>query len=224
MRIAHAEKTIEDYVSEYDMVSFLNEDLLKALQLFHFSPYSNIYIEQDEQHYLYFLVEGQVQCNHYHLNGKLAVFALSQPFCVIGDLEILSDKSLNSNVTAMENTVMLGIPSHIVERYGANDPRFLRFLLEQLRGKMFKSTSLQTNQVLPAVNRLAVYILANLTSNEERKMVVTLPNKEELASLMGTTPRHLNRVLKQLVESGGISAGYPLVHILDRKCLEEFTL
>lgn len=224
MRITEAEETIQGYIPAFGMANFLNEDLLKALQLFHFSAYSNIYIEEDEQHFLYFLIKGQVQCNHYHLNGKLAVFALSKPFCVIGDLEILSEKRLNSNVIATENTIMLGIPSHIIERYGANDPRFLRFLLEQVREKMIKSTSLQTNQVLPVSNRLAVYILANSRLNENEETIIILPTKEELASLMGTTPRHLNRVLKQLIESGSISAGYPLVHILDKQTLKELTL
>lgn len=223
MRIVNAEKTIQDYVSVHHMASFLNEDLLDALQLFHFPAYSHIYIEQDKQHYLYFLIEGQVQCNHYHLNGKLAVFALSQPFCLIGDLEILSDKPLNSNVTATENTIMLGIQSDIVQRYGANDPVFLRFLLEQIREKMFKSTSLQTANVLPTINRLAIYMLANSTWNENKGCMIILPSKEELASLMGTTPRHLNRVIKQLVESGAISGGYPLVQILNRTALENLT-
>lgn len=224
MRIAHAEKTIEEYVLEYDMASFLNDDLLNTLQLFHFAPYSNIYLEQEELHYLYFLVEGQVQCNHYHLNGKLAVFALSKPFCLIGDLEVLSDKPLNSNVIATEHTVMLGIPKQIIERYGANDPIFLRFLLDQVREKMFKSTSLQTAQVLPTNNRLAVYMLANSTKNENEEHIIILPNKEDLASLMGTTTRHLNRVLKQLVEAESISSTYPRVRILDRNALEELTL
>ena len=88
MRVMNAEDTIQAYVSKFAMASFLNDDLLNQLELFHFSAYSNVYIEEDIQHYLYFLVEGQVQCNHYQLNGNLAVIALSDPFCAIGDLEI----------------------------------------------------------------------------------------------------------------------------------------
>jgi CRP/FNR family transcriptional regulator, putaive post-exponential-phase nitrogen-starvation regulator len=220
MRVIQPEKTIQHYVSAFDMTRFLNSDLLRHLQLFHFPAYTNIYIAQDEQHYLYFLVEGTVQCSHYHLNGKLAVLALSSPFAAIGDLEILSQERVRSNVISMQETTMLGIASSIVHHYGANDPRFLRFLIDQLREKLFKSTDLQVNQVLPVINRLAVYILAQPTYDVD---AVVLPGKEELASLMGTTPRHLNRVLRELLELGAIGTGYPLVRILNRSVLQDLT-
>lgn len=218
MRVKNAEKTIQDYVEQFGMTRFLNENLLDHLHLFHFPAYSSVYIEQDEQHYLYFLVEGQVQCSHYHPSGKLAVIALSEPFAAIGDLEILSDLRVKSNVIATQPTTMLGIDSVAVERYGANDPRFLRFLIEQLRDKLIKSDALQANYVMPVINRLAVYLLAQPAANASG--AVLMPDKESLASLLGTTTRHLNRVLRELVEEGAISEGYPLVRLLNREWLE----
>lgn len=221
MRFAGAEKTIQHYVAQFGLARFLNENLLDHLQLFHFPVYSSIFVEQDEQHYLYFLVEGQVQCSHYHLNGKLAVSAVSKPFAAIGDFEILSDMRVKSNVIATQETTMLGIARAVIERYGADDPRFLRFLIDQLREKLMKTNALQMNQVLPVINRLAVYLLAQPAANAEG--AILLPDKEGLASLMGTTPRHLNRVLRELVDDGCISAGYPLVRILNREALEALT-
>lgn len=222
MRINSLEETIEGYVSKFDMSSFLNEHLIANLELFHFPIYSHIYIEQDEQHYLYFLLKGQVQCNHYHLNGKLAVFALANPFAAIGDIEILNDEKVQSNVIATQDTIMLGIASDIVRRYGAHDPTFLRFLIDELRRKLYETNSLQMNQILPVINRLALYMLAQAQKHEKDELV--LPDKEDLASLLGATPRHLNRVIKELVESEIISSGYPLVHIYNREALEELTL
>ena len=214
----YSQDAIQHYVSRFEMASFLNEDLLENLQLFHFPAYSNVYIASAEQEFLYFLVEGQVQCNHYHLNGKLAVIAVCEPFLAIGDIEILSDERLHSNVITTRDTTMLGLARPIVQRYGANDPRFLRFLVEQLRRKLYETNIMQTNQVLPVINRLVIYMLA-----QAREDKVILPDKEGLASLLGTTTRHLNRVLKELVESGCISEGYPLVHLLNRQALEDLT-
>lgn len=219
MRVANAEQTIEHYISKFEIDRFLNDDLLAHLRLFHFPAYSHVYVEEDEQHYLYFLVEGQVQCSHYHLNGKLAVIALSEPFAAIGDMEILSDVRVQSNVIATQDTIMLGIERHIVERYGANDPRFLRFLIDQLRHKLYETNALQMNQILPVINRLALYILAHTSADD----VIMPPDKEDLASLLGTTSRHLNRVLKELVEAEIISSEYPQIHIRNRPALEELT-
>ncbi|MAS36670.1 MAG: Crp/Fnr family transcriptional regulator [Anaerolineaceae bacterium] len=220
IRTIQAEDVIQRYIAEFSMADFLNDDLLAQLQLFRFPAFSNVYTEQDEQHYLYFLVRGQVQCSHYHLNGKLAVFAVSSPFTAIGDLEILTDERVHSNVIATEDTTMLGIARHAVHRYGAHDPRFLHFLIDQLRAKLYKTNSLQMNQILPVISRLAVYMLAQPANADN---AIDLPSKEELASMLGATPRHLNRVLKELVESGSISAGYPRVHILDRATLQAFS-
>jgi CRP-like cAMP-binding protein len=214
-----ADTTIREYVDRFEMARFLNADMLRHLQLFCFPAYANVYVEEDEQHYLYFLVEGQVQCSHYHLNGRLAVIALTNPFAAIGDFEILSEARVFSNVVATQETTMLGIASDMVERYGAADPRFLRFLIDQLRAKLYQTNSLQINQVLPVINRLAVYILAQPICDDG---VIVLPEKEGLASLLGTTTRHLNRVLKELVDSGAVSLEHALLRILDRALLEDF--
>lgn len=219
MRVADAQATIQHYVEKFKMADFLNDDLLAQLQLFQFPIYANIFMEQDEQHYLYFLVEGTLQCSHYHLNGKLVVFALSNPFSAIGDLEILDDELLNSNVIATEKSTLLGIERRIVQQYGANDPRFLRFLNRQLKEKLYKSNSLQTSHILPVINRLALYILAQRKSDADS--AVTLPSKDDLASLLSTTPRHLNRVLRELVATGAIAEGYPRIHIRDISLLCE---
>ena len=215
MRVLQSDETIQRYVEKYDMASFLNSELLRHLQLFSFQTTANVYREQDQQHYLYFLVEGSVQCSHYHLNGQAAVFALSSPFTVIGDLEIMSDLPVWSDVIAVEETTMLGIASDIIAYYGADDPKFLRFLIEQLREKLYKAGKLHVNQGLPVLHRLVMYILAQ----QPQDGVVILPGKEHLASLLGTTTRHLNRVLSQLVEMDAIDGVYPRLRVLDRSLL-----
>lgn len=219
MRVANAEDKIRYHVDRFDMARFLNEDLLDHVGLYHFPAYTNVYIQDDEQHVLYFLVEGQVQCNHYHLDGKLAVYSLANPFAVIGDFEILTDKRVHSNVIATRDTTMLGIASSEVDHYGADDPRFLRFLIDQLRDKLYQKNVLQYGYILPLVNRLAIHLLAQPSDDNGE---ILLPDKEVLASLLGVTTRHLNRVLRELGESGSMSAvDYPRVRILDRQTLQD---
>lgn len=210
--------SIQDYVAQFEMTRFLNDDLIKHLRLFHFAPYSHVYMEADEQDYLYFLVKGQVQCSHYHTNGKLAVFALSKPFAVIGDIEILREEKINSNVIATEDSILLGLSRPIVHRYGANDPQFLRFIIDQLSSKLYETNNLTVNQILPVVNRLVAYLLAQPIN---ARGTITLPNKEDLASLLGTSTRHLNRVLRELNEIGHIQLNYPDIILIDERALQD---
>jgi len=217
MQTRTPDKTIDAYVAQYALADVLNDRLLDALRLVTFPIYSTVCVEGAEQHYLYFLVEGQVQCSHYHPNGKLAVIAMSNPLTAIGDLEILDEDYLRSNVIATQPSTMLAIPKDIVQTYGAADPEFLRFLLDQYRGKIYRSNAIQMSQVLPLNSRLSLYMLSQLS---EGNTSVILPAKDELASLLGTTTRHLNRVIRQLVDAEYISAGYPMVTILDHPALE----
>ncbi|NJL95014.1 MAG: winged helix-turn-helix domain-containing protein, partial [Anaerolineae bacterium] len=60
-----------------------------------------------------------------------------------------------------------------------------------------------------------MYILAQQSQAD----VVTLPSKEASCSLPGTTTRHLNRVLKQLSETGAVSGAYPQLRVLNRALL-----
>lgn len=46
-----------------------------------------------------------------------------------------------------------------------------------------------------------------------------MPDKDVLASMLGTTVRHLNRVIKDLVNEEIIGSGYPGLKIKDKKDL-----
>lgn len=217
MRVKDASSIIHSYIQQYKMADFLNEALLSHLELMKFPAYANVYWEEEEQRYFYFLVEGQLQCYHYHLNGKLGVFAVSDPFMAIGDIEILNNEPVKSNVIATRDSTVLALKTDDIERYGADDPRFLRFLIEELRNKLYKTNHLQVTQLLPVTSRLATYLMAQ---PRDQTGTVILPNKESLASLLGTSFRHLNRVIKTFVDDGIIQVDYPHVRIVNLEGLK----
>ncbi len=213
---ARRNREVQSYIEKYEMDAFLNRNLLAALRLFRFPKHASIFIEQAEPTYLYFLVQGQLQCTHFHMNGKPAVIALTEPFAAIGDLEIMNNVPVYSSVIATRPVELLGIAAPVVNRYGAEDARFLRFLVDQLREKLYRSNSIQATQVLPVSARLATYILSLPGDGD-----IPLPDKESLASMLGTTARHLNRVLRELIDAGALEGGYRTLRVADRIMLQE---
>lgn len=207
---------IAGYVSQFEMHRFLNEELINGLRLRTYDAYQTVLLEDRPVRNLSFLVEGRLQCTHYHMNGKAAVIALTEPFAAIGDMEILSDRPIRSNVIATQSTTMLAIPNILVERHGADDPRFLRFLLDEVRTKLLESNAVRVAHVLRVASRLGLFILSKTGACNS----TVLPSKAVLASLLGTTERHLNRVILELVENGAIETKYPNVHVLDRDVLQ----
>jgi CRP/FNR family putative post-exponential-phase nitrogen-starvation transcriptional regulator len=211
--------TIQHYVTKFDMGRFLNPNLLGQLRLFRYNADETVFFEQSRIRYLYFQVEGQVRCAHYNSNGTLAVVGLTDPFTALGDVEILNEELSSTSVVTTEPAILLGLPMEAARSEGLKDPLFLHFLVEQLTGKLQDSTFLRLGHLLPVKSRLAVYILAQRPSGENG--VVILPEKENLASMLGTSMRHLNRVFKDLIDKEIIGNGYPGVRIKNIVSLEK---
>jgi CRP/FNR family transcriptional regulator, putaive post-exponential-phase nitrogen-starvation regulator len=185
------------YIHDFKLDEHLNSDLLRCLRRYQFPPQTEIYAQAAEQTRLYFLVSGQAQVYCYHPNGKISILALLSPLAVIGDLELFSFDNLQTNVITVEHTVLLGIEKEFVVKYGYNDPRFLRFIIHHLTTKLYETSLIQLGNGLPLINRLATYLLT-----QSPKDGLVFPSKPHLAALLGTTHRHLNRVLKTLESEG----------------------
>jgi CRP/FNR family transcriptional regulator, putaive post-exponential-phase nitrogen-starvation regulator len=211
------EKVLSQYIAEYNLNKILNEKLISQLRMLRLESYTTILCEQTTISHLYFLVEGEIQCATYHPNGTLAVVAILTPFNVIGDVEIMGTAKTSSTVITTCPSVLLGLPVSAVQQHGMNDPSFLHLIIDQLTIKLQKSTSLRLGHLLPLKSQLALYIITQ--SESQNSPVVILPEKEVLASMLGTSYRHLNRVMKELISQGAIGTGYPGVRVKSKELL-----
>lgn len=205
------------YIEFFSLDQFLSCPLLKSIEVFQYSAHRTIVLEQSEINYLYLLVDGQLRCAHYQYNGRLAVFNLMNPLSAIGDVEMFSEEKTSTAVITTLPSVLLGIPRTVVERDGVADPNFMRFFVGGLRSKIYNSASLHLGHLLPVKARFAFYVL--MLPGAQNGKVVILPDKETLASMLGATVRHLNRVIRDLIDDGAIGEGYPGVGIKNQAIL-----
>jgi len=185
---------IYQYIDQYDLETHLNPDLLRCLRLHRFEAQSTVYESQTELRHVYFLVNGKAQVSYYLANGKRSIIAMISPFSVIGDIELFEDRPLQLNVITTENSIFLGIKKADVLQFGYNDPQFLRFIIHHMSRKLRGSGYNQLSYDLPLVNRLANYLLIQKIDNN----IIIPESKTLIADLLGTSPRHLNRVIKTL--------------------------
>lgn len=205
------EKNLEYYIKEFNIGRFLNEKLLSHIQILHLEAYETLIAEQSIPQYFYLLVEGQIKCAHYHSNGTLAVVQIMHPFSALGDVELINKHRAMTAAVATRPSVVLGIPASIIRDEGMNDPLFLQFISEELVKKLHDSTALRLGHLLPVKSRLALFVVSKPDAADGN--ILVFPEKEALASMLGTTYRHLNRVLKELMEENTIGPGYPGVRI-----------
>lgn len=218
---------VELYIDQFKLRDVLNPDLLRHLRRVEFARQHTIPVHTPERDSFYLLVAGRVQISHTHLNGKRSVLAELTPLAAIGDLELFNSpdfaavaSDVVTHVVTVEDSVLLSLEQSIVRRYGRDDPRFLRFIIHTLSQKLYHTSAAQVGNVLPLANRFASFLLQQQSSGER----VEIPPKEDLAGYLGTTARHLNRVIRQFQERGWIAVEGRTVRILQRGEVEQMAV
>lgn len=211
MPVSDDAAVIAKAVEAFGLRQHLNADLLRGLRLFTFPAQSQVYAQAGDPTYLYLLIEGRMEV---HLDQ--AVLALLEPLSLVGDVELFSPQPSLSTVTTIDACRCLGIERAMAQRFGADDPRFLRLIIANLSAKLQGASSIQSEHRLPLVSRLAAYLLRQADGN-----TLHFTSKVQLAALLGSTPRHLNRVLRQMEADGLLEAGPRALLLRDHARLEK---
>jgi len=175
--------------------------MIEALQLQAYVKGEYLYRQDETAETFYLLLEGKLQVDYFHADGHQAVFSFVTPFSTLGDLELFEAWSAVKNVQALEDSLVLAAPAHLIRQHGTEDARFLRFILHHVIQKIDFSSTLQAQTTLSLACRLARYLLYRL---QKDGVVLHLEKREALAAMLGTSVRHLNRTLRQLSELGVI--------------------
>ena len=99
-------------------------------------------------------------------------------------------------------------------------PIFLRFIISSLEKKLRNNSLYSSINILyPLENRFASYLLSVVPSDSN---TITIEGVNHISELLGSSYRHLNRVIKALIDSNIIKKTKKEIHILDISKLEAF--
>ncbi|UHA73426.1 Crp/Fnr family transcriptional regulator [Paenibacillus sp. 481] len=215
MKTNYDQTTIQHYFAKYDLGNlFLNPDSL-PIQLRVYEPNELVLTEGDELDGLYFQVEGRTKVSSSVETGKALLLRFCHPLSVFGDIELIQKVSIQSQVEAIQQTTFVFINKRFVETTLMQDHKFLYALLKQLSYKLQTCTTASRINLLASVEeRFASYLLTTRLQNEFGKEILT-PHIPEIASLIGTTPRHLNRVIQKLNKMNVLSKEKKKICVLD---------
>ena len=122
------------------------------------------------------------------------------------------------DVVATETSILLGLHKDDALRYGYDDPRFLRFLLSYMSAKLHGRGYAVMSSTLPLVNRVVLYLFGQAIENDN----ISVESKTEVADLLGTTTRHLNRIIKSLEDDDVIHWQKNRVIVKDMQKLQSY--
>lgn len=205
---------LEHYLTQQEL-QVLPKATHEHFTLVRYEPGATICVQGDDAHHLHFLVDGKIRVAHTSAAGKRLVLSFKRPFDLIGDIEYVRRTPYLNTVEAVTAVEMLVIRFDDLARHAADDVAWLHYLLEEITRKFeLKSQSMSFNLFYPVDVRLASYLLS--MTPDERALGSTVDELTDIADLIGTSYRHVNRTLKRFVEQGLIERDRRSITIIDR--------
>ncbi len=206
-------KKLNYYVNKYKINEIFSNNMLPYMEIHCFKKNEYICLSGEDLRYLYFFVEGKSKVYITTPNGKTLLIRFYSPVQVVGEIEILNKSTIECNIQAIKECICIAIPRKEIEEKCLKDPKFLYYISTHLSLKLSSaSLSSSVNMLYPLENRLASY--TNEYSNNTE-------NITQISELLGSSYRHLLRVLNRLESEGIIKRNNKKIIILDKDRLEE---
>ncbi|MCS7460250.1 Crp/Fnr family transcriptional regulator [Paenibacillus doosanensis] len=220
MKVYTEHHKLQPYMSKFDLSQIFIDPPSVTIQLREYERGESVLAEGDELDGLYFQVEGLTKVSSSVETGKSLLLRFCRPLSIFGDIELIQKVAVQSRVEAVEASRFLYIDKRTVERKLMREHRFLNELLKHLAYKLQTCTTASRINLLASVEeRLAIYLLTTRFPNEFGKEIQT-PHIPEIASVIGTTPRHLNRVIHKLHALGILQKARKSFEVLDWEQLD----
>ncbi|MEH7072899.1 Crp/Fnr family transcriptional regulator [Neobacillus drentensis] len=208
------------YLQTHQLEQIFHEPFLPHLTLYSFEQGEFICSQGDASEFLYVLVKGKVKIYTSSPEGKTLILSFKKPLEVIGDIEYVRSIDIINTVEAVSPVWMIGIHHRWLKKYGSDHAPFLQFLLDIITRKFhLKNNSMTFNIMYPVEVRLASYLLS--VSFDEADSLLKNISIKDAANLIGTSYRHLNRVITQFCAEGLIERSRGSILVKDKKGLLE---
>jgi len=155
-------------------------------------------------------------------NGKSYLLSFYEPMQVLGDVELMNDPKMgcNCHVEALVECDCIAIPMELVVEKFLDDNAFLRAIGRSLAVKTYQeSMASSVNLLYTLESRLAAYILALPIEKNE---ILLGESYSDMADLLGTSYRHLARVMTKFEEENLISKSRKTINILNESGLRDY--
>ncbi|WP_227394883.1 Crp/Fnr family transcriptional regulator [Jeotgalibacillus aurantiacus] len=206
------------YLTKYDLQDLFPKELQQVMQVRTFAPGKKLLLQGETATAMLLLVEGKVKVSMLSPEGKRLIVAFKTPFDIVGDVEYVTHGPLINTVESVMETTVIEIPYTVLRNGMAQNAAWLQFLLEAITKKFeLKSHTMNFNLLYPVDVRVASYLLS-MTPVKEKIESASLV---DMADLIGTSYRHLNRVLSQFQKAGWISKSRGSIEILNRASIME---
>ena len=227
--MAHDEEQlrIKQWLTEYNMVELFHETTFAQMSIKQLQS-GELLIKNGEQlQHLYIQVEGKLKISTALPNGRTLLLRFCQPISLLGDIELINGEQAKVFAEAVNTSTVIVVPFVALQKYEMKHAQFLRYLLDHISHKLNSiSLSASVNVLTSVESRFASYLISISQNTEHLKFKrgeLETTKLTEIAELLGTSYRHLNRVIKKFVDKGLILKHYNGIVIKDMDGLKKLS-
>ena len=213
-------------ISSIPLFKGLNESHYKELSMIvvetGFKRGQNIFSEGDDGTGFYVVATGRVKIFKLSPEGREQILHIFGPGEIFGEVPVFSGERFPANAEAMEESRIYYFPRDSLIAVIERNPSIALNMLAELSMRLRRFTSLIDDLSLKEVpGRLAAHLLYLSEQKEGSSELELNITKGQLASLLGTIPETLSRILTKMGGQGLIESNGPRIKIIDREGLEE---
>ena len=205
-----------------DLPEDQQRDLAGIVKDMSFSRGRDIFSEGDEGTGFYVVISGRVKIYKISPEGREQILHIFGPGELFGEVPVFAGKRFPASAATLEESRIFYFSRDSLIRLIEENPAIAMNMLAVLSLRLRGFTAMIDDLSLKEVpGRLAAYLLylsGQKKGSTELELNIT---KGQLASLLGTVPETLSRILSRISSGGLIESDGSRIRILDREGLEE---
>jgi CRP-like cAMP-binding protein len=179
-----------------------------------------IFSEGDAGNGFYVIIAGKVKIFKLSFDGKEQILHILGPGEPFAEVAVFTGSTYPANAIALEKSRLFFFPRKAFAELIATQPALAMNMLAtlSLRLKQF-AHMIEALSLKEVPGRLAAYILVDSKQDSTEQTIKLTVSKTQLASLLGTIPETLSRILAKMNKQGLIEIEGSTITILDREGL-----
>lgn len=181
-----------------------------------------IFVDGDESNGLYLVIEGQVKIFKMSADGKekiLHIFSIGEPF---GEVAMFSGTEFPANAETLATSQLAFFPREAFIRLITEQPSLAMSMMAVLSKRLKQFTAqIEELSLKDVPGRLAGYLLYLAKEQKSRERVQLTITKGQLASLLGTIPETLSRMMNKMSGQQMIGVQGREISLVNPEALEE---
>jgi CRP/FNR family transcriptional regulator, dissimilatory nitrate respiration regulator len=170
----------------------------------------------------YLIVAGKIKIYKLSLEGKEQILHIFGPGEICGEVPVFAGGNYPANADAIEPAKALFFPRSAFVELIRREPAIALNMLGILSQRLRRFTHLVEDLSLKEVpGRLAAYLIFLGERSGGTEMLELDITKGQLASLLGTIPETLSRILAKMAQQEIIAVDGRKITLVDRKALEQ---